>query len=116
MEQHGTARSTFALSVLKKPVRDTLRDGDTILVIPASMAHMWAAVAQTICVDFVNLEMTNFRCMFGLATLMISFFSAVGIGVLRQEGPPQPVWLWVLTLLPLGLLVLLGFLRLVDSR
>ena len=114
MEQHGTARSIFALSVMRKLVEDILKDGDTIQVIPVSTAHMWVVVVQTICVAFARLEMTNFRCMYGLATLMISFFSAVGIGVLRQEGPPQPVWLWVLTLLPLGLLALFGLLRLVD--
>ena len=114
MEQHGTARSIFALSVMKKLVEDTLRDGDTIQVTHANTAHMWAVVALIICVAFASLEMTNFRCLYGLATLMISFFSAVGIGVLLQEGPPQPLWLWVLTLLPFGLLALFGFLRLVD--
>ena len=116
MEQHGTARSIFVLNVRKMLAEDTLRVGDITLAIPANMAHMWAVVVQIICVAFASLGMTNFRCMFGLATLMISFFSAVGIGVLRQEVPPQPVWLWVLTLLPLGLLAILGLLRLVDPR
>ena len=101
---------------MKKLVEDTLRVGDITLAISANMAHMWAVVVQIICVVFASLGMTNFRCMFGLATLMITFFSAVGIGVLRQEGQPQPVWLWVLTLLPFGLLALFGFLRLVDPR
>jgi len=116
VEQHGTARSIFALSMMRKLVEDTLRDGDTIPVIPANTAHMWAVVVLITCVVFARLEMTNFRCMYGFATLMITFFSAVGIGILRQEGPPQPVWLWVLTLLPFGLLALFGLLRLVDPR
>ena len=30
MEQHGTARSIFALSVMKQLVEDTLGDGDII--------------------------------------------------------------------------------------
>jgi hypothetical protein len=104
------------LIVRKGLGEDTLRVGDITLAIHASMAHMWAVVMQIICVAFASLEMTNFRCMFGVATLMISFFSLVGIGVLRQEGPPQPVWLWVLVLLPVVLLAMLGLLRLVDPR
>jgi hypothetical protein len=116
VDQRGVARSIFALSVMRKLVEDTLRVGAITLVIPANMAHMWAVVVQIICVAFVSLEMTKFRCMYGVATLMISFFSAVGIGVLRQEVQPQPVWLWVLTLLPVGLLAILGLLRLVDPK
>ena len=116
MELHGTARSIFAPSAMKRLVKDTLRVGAITLAIPASMAHMWAVVVQIICVVFASLEMTKFRCLIGLATLMISFFSAVGIGVLRQEGQPRPAWLWVLVLLPFGLLAMLGLLRLVDLR
>ena len=116
MEQHGTARSIFVLIVRKGLGEDTLRAGDTIPAIHANTVHMWAAVVSIICVAFARLEMTNFRCMFGFATMMISFFTAVGIGVLCQEGQPQPVWLWVLVLLPVGLLVMLGLLRLVDLR
>ena len=101
---------------MKRPVRVILRVGGITLVIFVSMAHMWAVVVQIICVAFASLEMTKFRSMFGLATLMISFFSAVGIGVLLQEGQPQPIWLWVLVLLPVGLLAMLGLLRLVDLR
>ena len=92
-----------------------LRVGGITLVIFVSMAHMWAGVVLITCVVFASLEMAKFGCMFGLATLMISFFSAVGIGVLRQECLPKSVSLWVLTLLPFGLLALLGLLRLVDS-